>query len=306
MKTHNTKITHFFTTKLVQNLVNSPLSNVRTTKIECLLINRVPSILHSGQSFAGILSGHIINDVIINNKRRQLLAFYCYGSSPGKYNALLTPPTVYNHFMHFVLFSQVTSNRVWENGISLHEGRFWMGIRKNFCIKKVVRHWTRLPRKMVDSHLWRYLRHMDVALSVMDWWCKLAGQVDGWTRWSRRSFSTLRILCFSDWAQDRERMLLLGGINIPGRHFSSKRERNRSKHREIVKIQMVPTCGYNPARQLSVLSQKMCACWGLRPCPVPIGLWRYDDRYVGQGKRLKPGQKKLRLLKAHGLFSFFG
>ena len=51
----------------------------------------------------------------------------------------------------------------------LHLGRLRLGIRKNFCIKKVVRHWTRLPRKMVDSHLWRYLRHMDVALSVMDW-----------------------------------------------------------------------------------------------------------------------------------------
>ncbi|KFV50294.1 hypothetical protein N341_01975, partial [Tyto alba] len=54
------------------------------------------------------------------------------------------------------------------NGFKVKEGRFRLDIRKKFITMKMVKHWNRLPREVVDApSLKTFKARLDGALSYL-------------------------------------------------------------------------------------------------------------------------------------------
>lgn len=67
--------------------------------------------------------------------------------------------------MRVGLFSWGPSDRARRNSLRLLQRRSRLDIRKNVFIKKMVKHWNKLPTEVMESSLGAFKKHVNVMLT---------------------------------------------------------------------------------------------------------------------------------------------
>ena len=71
------------------------------------------------------------------------------------------------------LFTRVGSDRTRGSGLLTEMGRFRLDVRRKFFTQRVVTHWNRFPKEVVDAleaSLEAFKARLDVALDSLVWW----------------------------------------------------------------------------------------------------------------------------------------
>ena len=69
------------------------------------------------------------------------------------------------------LFLRLDSDSTKENGLKLRQGKIRSDVRREFVTQRVVTHWNRLPKEVVDApSLEAFKARLDVALGSLVWW----------------------------------------------------------------------------------------------------------------------------------------